>query len=163
NNQSYPLFSWVSGTAPAVSLGILNGAVGNLSTNGNTIKLNVTGLSYVWSGATDGNWDTTTMNWTQNGSPSTFANGSSALFDDTATWQTNITLNAPISQAGFTVNSSARIYSIASSGANVIGGGGGLTKNGNSILTLSGGGINTYTGPTTISGGTVSVSTMANS
>jgi len=40
--QSYPLLTWTSGAAPAVILGLLNGAGGNLSTNGNTIQLNVT-------------------------------------------------------------------------------------------------------------------------
>ncbi len=135
--QSYPLLSWTTGSAPTVALGTLNGAVGNLTIVGNTLKLNVTGLAYLWSGASSGNWDTTTANWLLNGSPSSFVNGGAALFDDTATGQTNVILSAPISQAGVTVNSSSKTYSIASSGANVIGGSGNLTKNGNSTLTLS--------------------------
>ncbi len=40
--QSYPLLTWTSGAAPAVALSLLSGAGGNLSTNGNTIQLNVT-------------------------------------------------------------------------------------------------------------------------
>jgi len=43
--QSYPLFTWASGAAPAVALVLLNGASGNLSTNGNSIQLNVTSTS----------------------------------------------------------------------------------------------------------------------
>jgi autotransporter-associated beta strand protein len=158
--QSYPLISWSSGSAPGVVLGTLTGAVGNLTTNGSTIKLNITGLANVWSGATDGNWDLTTSNWKINGSPAPFANGSSALFDDTATGQTNVTLTVPITPGSVTVNSSAKIYSITSSGANLIGGSGGLTKNGTTILTLAGG-VNTFSGATTISGGTVSVGALA--
>jgi fibronectin-binding autotransporter adhesin len=158
---SYPLFSWGSGSAPAVVLGTVVGGVGNLSTNGNTIKLNITGLSYVWTGTTDGNWDTTTANdWKVNGVAQLWVNGSAALFDDTATGQTNIIVNAPITAAGITVNSTTNLYSITSSGANVIGGAGGLTKNGNSTLTLSGG-VNTYSGATTVSGGRVSVGVLA--
>ncbi len=161
--QSYPLFSWGSGSAPAVTLGTLVGAVGNLTTSGNTIMLNITGLAYVWTGIADGNWDITTANdWKVNGVSQIWANGSAALFDDTVTSaNTNVTLNAPISAASVTVNSSTKTYSFTSSGANLLGGSGGLTKNGNSTLTLSGG-INTYSGATTISGGTLSVTALAN-
>lgn len=158
--QSYPLISWASGSAPGVTLGTLTGALGNLTTNGSTINLNITGLANIWSGATDGNWDLTTLNWKINGSPAAFANGSSALFDDTSTGQTNVTLTVPITPAGVTVNSSTKTYSITSSGANVIGGSGGLTKNGNTTLTLAGG-VNSYGGVTTLSGGTVSVGALA--
>jgi len=40
--QSYPLLTWTTGSPPAVSLAILSDALGNLSTNGNTIQLNIT-------------------------------------------------------------------------------------------------------------------------
>lgn len=160
--QSYPLFSWSSGSAPAVALGTVVGAVGNLSTNGNGIQLNVTGLAYIWSGANSGNWDTTTANnWLQNDSPAIFADGSAALFDDTATGETNVTVNAPVSPDSTTVNSSAKIYTITSSGVNNIGGSGSLTKNGSSTLTLSGG-VNSYGGATILSGGTLSVGVLGN-
>lgn len=160
--QSYPLFSWTTGTAPAVSLGTLNGAVGNLSTNGNSIRLNVTGLAYVWTGIASGNWDTSTANnWTVNGIQQLWLNGSAALFDDTAAGETNVILNAAVTPASVTANSSTKTYSITSSGANVIAGSGKLTKSGNSTLTLSGG-VNTYSGATTLSGGTVSVGALAN-
>lgn len=159
--SSYPLFSWGSGSAPAVTLGTLVGAVGNLSTNGTTIQLNITGLAYVWRGNTDGKWDTTTANnWLQNGSPALWANGSAALLDDTVTGETNVVLNAPITTASVTVNANAKTYSITASGANVIGGSGSLTKNGSSVLTLAGG-VNTYSGVSTINGGTLSVGVLA--
>src|SRR6185437_2961790 len=49
--QSYPLLKWTSGAAPAVTLGILNGFIGTLSTNGNTIQVNITATAYKWTGA----------------------------------------------------------------------------------------------------------------
>ena len=43
--QSYPLLIWATtGSAPSVSLGALNGALGNLAIVGNAVKLNITGL-----------------------------------------------------------------------------------------------------------------------
>ncbi len=161
--QSYPLFSWGSGSAPAVTLGTLTGAGGTLVTNGNTIKLNITSLAFVWSGLNNSNWDLTSANnWKVNGLSQVFANGGTALFDDTlATANTNVVLNATVLPASTTVNSSAKPYTIASSATAFIGGTGSLTKNGSSTLTLSGG-ANTYTGATVISGGTLSVGTLAN-
>ena len=161
--RSYPLFSWSSGPAPAVTLGTLVGAGGNLSTNGNTIQLNVTSLAFVWSGLNNDNWDLTTANnWKVNGVSQIFANGGTALLDDTLTTaNTNIVLNSAVSPGSATVNSSVKPYSITSSGANLIGGTGGLTKNGTTTLALSGG-VNTYTGPTTISSGILSVGVLAN-
>ena len=162
SGQSYPLFSWTSGSAPAVSLGVLNGAVGNLTTNGNTIKLNITGLAFVWTGLNNNSWDISTLNnWKQNGSAAVFANGGGALLDDSATANFALVLNSPVSPGSTIINSTTNAYSITSTGANLIGGSGSLSKSGNSTLTMSGG-VNTYSGVTTISGGILSVSALAN-
>jgi autotransporter-associated beta strand protein len=158
--QSYPLLSWTSGSGPAVSLGILNGFIGNLATNGNTIQLNVTATAYTWTGNNSGNWDTNTVNWLQNGGAVAFANGGPVLFDDTSS-RTTVTVTSLVQPTSVTVNNSTKNYSIASSGGNNIGGSANLLKGGTGSLTLSGG-ANTYTGPTTVSGGTLSVGALAN-
>ncbi|HET7624699.1 MAG TPA: autotransporter-associated beta strand repeat-containing protein, partial [Verrucomicrobiae bacterium] len=156
---SYPLFSWTTGTAPAVSLGVLNGALGNLSTNGNSIRLNITALADAWNGNVDGNW-TSANNWLAGGSPTTYVDPTPVVFDDSATGTKNVTVNALVQPKSVSVGGSSA-YSIASSGANRIGGAATFTKSGTGILTLSGG-ANDYTGVTTLSGGIVSVGTLAN-
>ena len=159
--QTFPLLTWSTGPAPAVALGVVSGAAGTLYTNNNMIGLTITATPYVWTGA-NGSWDTTTAgNWTQQGTSKVWRNGSIALFDDTATGTTSLTVGSSILASDVTVNTSVLNYSIASSGANNISGSHGLSKGGSSVLTLSGG-ANSYTGPTTITGGTVSVSALAN-
>ena len=161
-SQSYPLLAWTSGSAPAVSLGVLNGFIGNLSTNGNSIKLNITATAYKWTGNNNSSWDLTTPNnWVQNGGPVTFANGGPALLDDTASGNTSITITGVLLPTTVTFNNVNSNYSLATSSGNDIGGSAKLTKSGSGTLTLSGG-ANAYTGVTTLSGGTVSVGALAN-
>jgi fibronectin-binding autotransporter adhesin len=162
--QSFPLFTWGSGAAPAVTLGSVNGASGTLSTNGNSIVLTIASTPYVWTGGSSAIWDTvSTGDWLQSGASKVWANGVLTVFDDSATTvNTNITITGHLSPASVTVNSTLNPYSIISSAGNDIEGTGGLTKVGNSTLVLSGG-ANAFTGPTAIKGGTLSVSTLANS
>jgi autotransporter-associated beta strand protein len=157
---SYPLFSWTSGSAPAVSLGSVGGAVGNLSTNGNTIQFNVTSVAITWTGTNSGNW-TAANNWRLGGTPTTYADPSPVVFDDTALGETNVIVDALVQPANITVNNNSLIYSITSSSGNDIAGSAKFAKSGNGLLTLSGG-ANTYTGVSTLSGGTLSVGVLAN-
>lgn len=160
--QSYPLLSWSGGTPPTFVLGSLAGAVGSLSVVGNTLYLNITGLAYVWTGANNGIWDTSTPNnWVVGGAPAIFANGGAALFDDTATGTTDVILGSVVQPVMVTVNNITKTYTITSSSSAYIDGSAGLAKSGAGSLTISGG-ANRYTGPTVINGGVLSVSTLAN-
>lgn len=161
-NQSYPLLRWTTGNAPNVTLGLVQGAVATLSIQGNTLYLNVSDLAYMWTGANNNSWDLTTPNnWTYAGAPALFANGGWALFSDAAPGTGQVVVNAPVQPFHVLVNNISKAYTITSSGPNNIGGTGGLTKSGSGSLTLAGG-ANTYTGPTTIAGGTLNVASLAN-
>ncbi len=160
-NTTYPLFTWTGGVTPAVSLGTLNGFVGNLSINGNAVDLNITATAYKWTGANNNLWDTTqTGDWIQNGGPVVFANGAPTLFDDTAT-STNVVINGLVQPSTLTVDNNALNYTMTTTSGNDIGGTTTFTKTGTGSLTNSGG-FNSYTGVTTLSGGVLSVSTLSN-
>jgi autotransporter-associated beta strand protein len=160
--NDYPLLAWTTGSAPAVNLGLLNGFIGNLFTNGSSIRVHITATAFKWTGNNNNSWDLTTPNnWLQNGGPVVFANGGPALLDDTASSNTDIIITGVLLPTGVTFNNASSNYSVASSAGNVIGGSATLLKANSGTLTLSGG-ANTYTGVTTISGGTVSVGTLAN-
>jgi autotransporter-associated beta strand protein len=155
--QTYPLISFgnISGSG-ALTLGTLPPlVVATLVTNnGTTIALNVTASSAVliWTGSVNDNWDIgSTANWAFNGVAATYADGNNVQFDDTST-NPNVTLTATVMPKGVFVNNSLEDYSISGS---QISGTNGLTKLGTATLTLSG--VNTYSGGTTLSAGTLAI------
>jgi autotransporter-associated beta strand protein len=160
--NNYPLIQWTtSGPADASSfvLGSSPGLTATLTVSGSTLYLNVSAVSDIWTGAVNGNWDTSTANWT--GHASVFANGAAVLFDDSAL-NPSVTVSAAVQPGNILFNNSLSVpYTIASSGVNNIGGSGGLTKNNSGSVTLSGG-ANSYTGVTAVNAGTLSVGAMAN-
>ncbi len=109
-----------------------------------------------WTGATDGNWDTTTVNWKliNGGTATTFFQGSdSVLFDETAAGTGNIVLTGAMSPVGTTVNNVAKPYTFG--GAGKLTGATGLLKQGSGTLLVNNAGGNDYAGDTRIEGGTL--------
>jgi autotransporter-associated beta strand protein len=107
-------------------------------------------VTLVWSGAINGNWDTTTANWLANGVPAVYQNGSPVQFDDTALSNTTVTVSAPVSPASVVVSNTVLNYLLSGS---AIAGTNNLTKLGGGTLTLAG--ANTYTGGTFVNGGSL--------
>jgi len=151
----YPLISYTNRAgAGSIVLGTLPPYVAaNLVTSNNTLYLNVTGIvPTLWTGATDGNWNLTTANWTNSSTAANvYADGAPVRFDDTAL-QFAVTIASNVSPASVLVANSASDYQIGG----VIAGSATLTKTGARGLTLAG--ANTYTGATVVSNGTLTVS-----
>jgi autotransporter-associated beta strand protein len=142
------------------------GVVANLVTNsGNSsIDLNITSVNLPrWDGEAGGNWDIgLTTNWINigNGMATFYGEGNSVLFDDNALGTTTVNLVTTVNPSSVTVNDTNLNYTFV--GAGKINGPTGLTKTGTGTLAILNTGGNSYTGPTVISGGTLSVTNLAN-
>jgi fibronectin-binding autotransporter adhesin len=158
----YPLLGNMAGATTGYTLGIQPpGVTGHLAVSGNTLTFVVDTVSDIWNAAAPGgDWDIlTTANWTGNAAnnipANTYQDGDSVLFNDTVAGPQAITITAAVAPSQVNVDNTATEYSIASSGANVIGGSTGLAKSGGGVLTLSG--PNTFSGGTTLSGGQLNI------
>ncbi len=109
------------------------------------------GRNLVWAGDGSANlWDTSTPNFRASGSPAVFATPDAVLFDATAGANSTVTLLGTLVPASLTV-SSATDYTLTGSGS--LAGPMTLAKSGAGRLTLTG--PHTFTGNTTLSGGTL--------
>lgn len=156
---SYTLISYATNTG-AGSIVFPNGSttMGNLSldsSSGTNLQLVVVsgyGVS-IWKGTVDGNWDTSTTNWTRNGTANqTYVSGDDVIFDDTATLKS--VTNGTVSPGSVTFNTTLGYTNAAN-----IGGSGAVVKSGAGRLVLSG--TNSYTGGTFINGGTVAMTALS--
>jgi len=118
-----------------------------------------TPLNLSWRANFDFNWDTATANWfdTVNLGDSLFTGGDVVTFDDSGDNSSPITLVGSLLPGSVTVNSTGP-YTFAGNGK--ISGSGSLSKMNSGTLTVQT--TNDYTGVTTLGGGTVSVSRLAN-
>jgi fibronectin-binding autotransporter adhesin len=106
-----------------------------------------------WTGAVNGNWDTTTANWAfvYSHSATTYIQSDNVLFDDTAGAEnTSVTLTSAMTPNNVTFANNTLPYNL--SGA-AITGPGSLLVSGSGLVVLAN--DNTYTGGTTISAGTL--------
>ena len=116
--------------------------------------INGSGAVLGWRAQTNTNWDTVTTNWwnLNSNTPAAFTSGSQVVFDDN-------TSNAFVNVSGvvvpflMTFNNNASNYVFSGTGG--ISGFGGLNKFGSGSLTI--GISNTYSGPTIISNGVVTL------
>jgi fibronectin-binding autotransporter adhesin len=129
------------------------------SSSPNRVLLRVggTAASLVWQGGLNGNvWDiTTTYNWLNGVSSDVYFDGDTVNFTDAGATNPPV-LNVTVAPGSVIFNSSSN-YNL--NGTGKISDSSSLTKSGNGTLTIST--TNDYTGATTLNGGTVSVSSIA--
>ncbi|WP_035610360.1 autotransporter-associated beta strand repeat-containing protein [Haloferula sp. BvORR071] len=167
---SFPLVKYNSTTGGTFTLGTLPpGIQATLvhDTVNKLYRLNITAVALrSWTGNFDNEWSTRTTTGTQNwldsiaNTPAFFANGNPVTFDNSLLVPANSAINIPgtVTPSGMTFDNTIDVdYSL--SGAGQISGTGGLLKQNTGNLTIST--ANTYTGVTTLAGGTTSVATLA--
>jgi autotransporter-associated beta strand protein len=132
-------------------------------TASNSIDLNITGVNLPrWDGEAGGTWDIGgTTNWVNigTGQGTFYLEGNAVLFNDSALGTTNVNITTTVHPGSVTVTNNALNY--VWSGAGGVAGGTGLLKQGSGGLSILNA-ANSYTGPTVIAGGSVTVSNLAN-
>jgi autotransporter-associated beta strand protein len=109
-----------------------------------------------WTGAASVNWDSATTNWSVNGLPTAYQDGSSVWFDDTALSNVAINVTATVSPAITVVSNSSKSYTF---NGNDISGTGSLLKLGSGTVTFNA--ANTYSGGTTLGNGMIVLGIMS--
>jgi autotransporter-associated beta strand protein len=151
---SFVLGSLPVGVTATISNNTLNSSVDVVFTTVNAPR---------WEGLAGGNWDIgLTTNWINigNGQPTFYTEGSPVVFNDAALGTTSVNLVATVHPSLITVNNTSLNYTFTGTGK--ISGSIGLNKQGSGSLSILNTGGNNYTGPTVITGGTLSVTNLAN-
>lgn len=141
------LISCESAPAPNFAVSLPDGLSGFIVNNDaqGTIDVSITGTeapaALVWSGASSGDWDTSSQNWLiEGGDPASFSQGDFVIFNDDATGPTTVNVVGSVipgqspDMAGITVNNAAKDYTltggdITGTGRTVKEGAGSLTMN----------------------------------
>ena len=151
----------VTGNLSDIKIEGISGEKTELKVVGGKLILSVIGVrgpsTVYWTGSESTTWDyATAVNFDNAGVADFFVSGDDVVFDDAASKYT-ISLKGDLDPSSVTVNSS-KSYTFSGMGSLV--GDVSLVKAGTGSLILST--ENTYTGPTLISGGTLSVSSLSN-
>jgi autotransporter-associated beta strand protein len=153
--QSFVLFSAAkysgafAGITPVVPAAGLAWNTNNLAINGTLGVIFTPGD--LWSGIVNGDWDTTTANWMEAGSPGVYTQGDPVTFDDSVVGPTKITLAETLTPDGLAFNNSSSNYFLAGPGR--ISGPTGLVKNYPGSVTLAEAGGDDFSGGITVNNG----------
>jgi|GEM_PF-1018308 len=168
NGQSYDLVSYA--TLNGTLANFVKGTIANLGArqsatladSGFAISLAIAGDQPLWTGKQNGKWTTATIggqsNWRlqNNGTPTDFLTNDTVLFDDSVTGTTTVNISdANVNPISTTFDHNSVNYTLTSTGGFGIASGT-LIKNGGGTLTIAN--ANTYTGATTLNGGTLNIS-----
>jgi autotransporter-associated beta strand protein len=162
-NGDYTLITYSGSLNGSLANLALVGANGTLTNLPGAIGLHVDNTrspaNLVWLGAIPGNiWDNgTNANWMNGTNQDRFYFGDTVLFDDSGSTNPPVSLAGALSPASVTVNATKN-YTF--SGTGKISGTTGIAKTNSGTLTIST--VNDYTGATTIQGGVLSISQLAN-
>src|SRR5439155_8146116 len=127
------------------------------TSNANAIAVDVVGnpASLIWKGTQNSNWDIqTSQNWLNGASTDFYFEGDNVSFNDRNNGHYAVNLDALVHPSSTTFDNSSGDYTLSSSaGTGAVTGVGALTKSGSSALILATN--NSYSGTTTINGGTL--------
>jgi autotransporter-associated beta strand protein len=132
-------------------------ATGGGATGANSLEASATpnaGSDLTWVGGISSTWDTATANWSLAGSPTQYVDGDDVAFNDTAA-NAAVVIAGNFSPASVTFDNSILNYTLSGTNGGSISGATGLVKSGTDNLTLAG--ENTFTGPTSVNNGTLTV------
>jgi len=156
--NTYPLINFTSGPVVAdpyngLTLSLPAGITGTLKSTGTQLQVYITANTHKSWNSGSANWDTTSPQWTQNGTSVTFANTDTVYLDDAIGVTGNPTLtitDSSVSPTAVIMNSTSHDFTIDGNPIAT----GTVTVNAPArTLTLSS--TNTYSGATTITQGTL--------
>ena len=160
---TYPLIDYAgtiggAGFGSFSLTGLPGRAVGGLVNNvaNTSIDLSITAIDNPkWTGAVDGNWDGTTLNWklVVGGGATNYQNLDAVVFDDSATGTTSVDLAGPFTPSSVLFNNTTKTYTLTGVGA--INGSTGVTKQGTGRVIVAN--TNAYTGTTNVQAGTLQI------
>jgi fibronectin-binding autotransporter adhesin len=119
-----------------------------------SITPNVILVPLVWTGATNGDWDSVTTNWLSGGTIATYTDNNLVVFDDAAATST-VNLTAQFLPISVVMGNSALNYTFTGTGS--LDGTNTLTLKGSATTIIDNTGNNSFTGTVTINAGTLQV------